>query len=210
MVACTAASSASPGISDYRSLGATTASFRRLAAVVGTKSVDQRWNSVNGREDYFLDILGDFFFRHAFDGSGADNFYDAGSCIDGRLTSAWNWCSSPEKKRYFYMFLHRCISGSPSLLCPRSRLLFPTPFGALEFDSRRPMWESVLRLGVAPADTPHMTHRVLDINAYRTSHPELHSLVLRRFRSGASCEAAVAVLATGTLSSLVRSGSRLR
>ena len=23
--------------------------------------------------------------------SGADNFYDAGSCIDGRLTSAWNW-----------------------------------------------------------------------------------------------------------------------
>lgn len=30
------------------------------------------------------------FFRFAFDGSGADNFYDAGSCIDGRLTSAWN------------------------------------------------------------------------------------------------------------------------
>ncbi len=29
------------------------------------------------------DILVDFF-RSAFDGSGADNFYDAGSCIDGR------------------------------------------------------------------------------------------------------------------------------
>jgi len=32
-------------------------------------------------------------------------FFDAGSCIDGRLTSAWNWCSSLEKKRYFPVFL---------------------------------------------------------------------------------------------------------
>jgi hypothetical protein len=37
------------------------------------------------------------FFRFAFDGSGADNFYDAGSCIDGRLTSAWN-CKNNEMK----------------------------------------------------------------------------------------------------------------
>ncbi|KAJ1727477.1 hypothetical protein LPJ61_004545 [Coemansia biformis] len=49
-------------------------------------------------------ILADFF-RSAFDGSGADNFFDAGSCIDGRLTSAWNWCSSIEKKPYFNIFL---------------------------------------------------------------------------------------------------------
>ncbi|KAI8339385.1 hypothetical protein BC941DRAFT_349285 [Chlamydoabsidia padenii] len=50
------------------------------------------------------EILADFF-RGAFDGSGADNFYDAGSCIDGRLTSAWNWCSQVERKPYFPVFL---------------------------------------------------------------------------------------------------------
>ena len=41
--------------------------------------------------------------RHAFDGSGADNMFDAGSCIDGRLTSAWNWCSKIERKNYYHI-----------------------------------------------------------------------------------------------------------
>ncbi|KAG6850643.1 hypothetical protein H0H93_010835 [Arthromyces matolae] len=55
-------------------------------------------------DNLIREILGDFF-RHGFDGSGADNFFDAGSCIDGRLTSAWNWCATLEKKRYFHVFL---------------------------------------------------------------------------------------------------------
>jgi hypothetical protein len=40
-------------------------------------------NSFGGVDKVVKDILLDFF-RHAFDGSGADNFFDAGSCIDGR------------------------------------------------------------------------------------------------------------------------------
>lgn len=57
-----------------------------------------------------LTLLTDFF-RYAFDGSGADNFYDAGSCIDGRLTSAWNWCSMVEKKAYYPVLLLSGFSG---------------------------------------------------------------------------------------------------
>jgi hypothetical protein len=63
--------------------------------------IDEVYGSIDGCR---IDILGDFF-RHAFDGSGADNFFDAGSCIDGRLTSAWNWCQLLDKKRYYPVFL---------------------------------------------------------------------------------------------------------
>ncbi|OQS04447.1 hypothetical protein THRCLA_03319 [Thraustotheca clavata] len=56
-----------------------------------------------GTETLKKDILVDFF-REAFDGSGADNFFDAGSCIDGRLTSAWNWCSRLHTKKFFPIF----------------------------------------------------------------------------------------------------------
>ncbi|KAH9854994.1 hypothetical protein C2E23DRAFT_883533 [Lenzites betulinus] len=63
--------------------------------------IDDEFGSSDGLA---REILADFF-RHGFDGSGAGNFFDAGSCIDGRLTSAWNWCSTLEKKRFFPIFL---------------------------------------------------------------------------------------------------------
>jgi len=76
-------------------------SIPRLAE---NKSVSELIKTLHGSvKDCQLDILQDFF-KHAFDGSGADNFYDAGSCIDGRLTSAWNWCNKLDKKKYYPIF----------------------------------------------------------------------------------------------------------
>ncbi|KAF5097800.1 hypothetical protein DV451_003680 [Geotrichum candidum] len=57
-----------------------------------------------GVDEVIIKILNDFF-KHGFDGSGADNFYDAGSCIDGRLTSAWSWANQISKKDYYKVFL---------------------------------------------------------------------------------------------------------
>ncbi|CDO95126.1 unnamed protein product [Kluyveromyces dobzhanskii CBS 2104] len=55
-------------------------------------------------DDLKLTILQDAF-SHMFDGSGADNFYMSGSCIDGRLTSAWNFTNQISKKKYYKIFL---------------------------------------------------------------------------------------------------------
>lgn len=75
----------------------------RLAAADPTfaQYVDAGFGSVDGAQQA---ILRDFF-AHGFDGSGADNFFDAGSCIDGRLTSAWNWTQKIDKKPFAKIFL---------------------------------------------------------------------------------------------------------
>jgi len=72
----------------------------RLEDSYRPKYIDLVYGSVEAAQRV---ILRDFF-RYAFDGSGSDNFFEAGSCIDGRLTSAWHWCNQLPAKPFFPLF----------------------------------------------------------------------------------------------------------
>ena len=87
-----------------RILGALVKTLENIEAACTENAGLRRYaDAYGGLEKAKKDILHDFF-THAFDGSGGDNFFDAGSCIDGRLTSAWNWCSQLASKPYYPLF----------------------------------------------------------------------------------------------------------
>lgn len=58
----------------------------------------------NGVEELQKTILCDYF-KHGFDGSGAENFYFAGSCVDATSTSSCEFCNNINKKQYYKVFL---------------------------------------------------------------------------------------------------------
>lgn len=89
---------------------------RILLPILRTFDYIERLQSVDYElQVYLKEVWGGFhdakcavlrdFFQHGFDGSGGDNMDDAGSCIDGRLTSAWNWCNTIRAKPFFPLFL---------------------------------------------------------------------------------------------------------
>lgn len=60
-------------------------------------------SSFGGLEETKVRILHSFF-RQGFDGSGGDDWFSAGSCVDARLTSSWNWCQTLAQRDFFFLF----------------------------------------------------------------------------------------------------------
>ncbi|KAL0479207.1 hypothetical protein AKO1_008039 [Acrasis kona] len=88
-----------------RILGPIVTTLRRVAELAENENLKTYVDDTFGGMDQLKKQILCDFFKSAFDGSGADNFFDAGSCIDGRLTSCWNWCQSITQKKFYSVFL---------------------------------------------------------------------------------------------------------
>jgi len=89
-----------------RILGPLVHAIDRLDVLDSDPRVKMLVELCGGREHCKRFILRDYF-RHGFDGSGSDG----GSCVDGRLTSSWNWCSLVEKKPFYPLLLATGFDG---------------------------------------------------------------------------------------------------
>mmetsp|Transcript_4364 Transcript_4364/g.7676 ORF Transcript_4364/g.7676 Transcript_4364/m.7676 type:complete len:545 (-) Transcript_4364:2749-4383(-) len=65
--------------------------------------VEQKFGSTKALQKQILAS----YFRNGFDGSGDDG----GSCIDGRITSSWEWTSKIEKKPFYCIFMLTGFTG---------------------------------------------------------------------------------------------------
>jgi len=97
-----------------RILGPIVLCMDRIEDLAKDPNLEQYFSRFGGVNQLRTEVLQDYF-RHGFDGSGSDG----GSCIDGRLTSSWNWCAKVEKKRFS---LFSCSRRRPGLAAPHPRL----------------------------------------------------------------------------------------
>lgn len=72
-----------------------------------TTAITNEYESI----DNLVKLICHSFFRKAFNGSGANDYFSAGSCVDGRLTSTWEWANQIHKYDFYKFFLLTGFTG---------------------------------------------------------------------------------------------------
>ncbi|VEU23640.1 DEKNAAC104832 [Brettanomyces naardenensis] len=79
--------------------------IQEIVKMAKDKYVKQYIESQYSSVDNLQKIILCDYFKHGFDGSGADNYYFAGSCVDATSTSSCEFCNQISKKKYYNFFL---------------------------------------------------------------------------------------------------------